>query len=112
MAACTFDHPSLPDAWAQAARSLCAGGAQEFVMVTSCGDQWRPTPANLRIIDVIADRHSYERPSSVSEMILPSIVEQAGLDARAALDKGLSMLGRARARGARFSGWQHTISSG
>lgn len=103
-----FHHASLIEAWALAARHLSTKNPKDFVWTVSCGTEWQPTPANLRILDIAAGRRSWERPSSVSEMILPAACDQLGLSAGEAIERGLQMLARARRKGAHFSGWKHT----
>ena len=103
-----FHDSSLIRAWALAARRLATSHSTEFVWTVSCGVEWQPTAKNLRALDNAARHRSWERPSSVSEMILPAACDQPGLSAEEAIERGLTMLARARKKGARFSGWNHT----
>lgn len=104
----SFFRESLVAAWADGARFIATEGRDDFVMVLSSGVAWQPEPANLRRLDQTAQRLAWERPSSVSEMILPAACEAGNHSAADSIELGLLMLGRARRRGVRFSGWKHT----
>lgn len=107
-AAPSFFNQSLVAAWADGARFVLTAGHDDFVLTLSSGVAWEPDPAELRRLDQAAAKFSWERPSSVSEMILPTACEVGNLNATDSIERGLVMLGRARARGIRFSGWKHT----
>jgi len=104
----SFYHPSLIQAWALAARHVATAANAGFVIALGCGTDWQPEVGQLRVLDIAARRRSCERPSSVSEMILPSVCEGAFGNAAQAIDRGLEFFGRARERGLRFSGWTQT----
>jgi hypothetical protein len=107
-AAQSFHSHSLTAAWAEGARSVSTARSDSFVMTLSSGVVWEPDPVNLRLLDQAAMKFSWERPSSVSEMILPAACESGNYNAAESIERGLVMLGRARKRGVRFSGWKHT----
>lgn len=91
-----------------ASRHIATAANLGFVMTVGCGTQWEPSVRQLRILDIAARRRSCERPSSVSEMILPSVCDGPFANAAQAIDHGVSFFGRARERGLRFSGWTQT----
>lgn len=103
-----FQSPSLIGAWALAARRLATSRSNNFVWTINCGTDWHPTTTRLKELDDSAKLQRWERPSSVSEMILPAACEQPQLSVDDAIERGLMMLGRARHRGIQFSGWSHT----
>jgi hypothetical protein len=107
-AAPSFHSHSLIAAWAEGARFISEAGRDDFIVTLSSGVAWEPEPVDLRRLDQAAMKFSWERPSSVSEMILPAACEVENLNAADAIERGLLMLGRARRRGTRFSGWKHT----
>ncbi len=104
----SFHSHSLVTAWAQGSRLIATAGRDDFLITLSSGIEWEPDPANLRLLDQASKMYGWERPSSVSEMILPTACEAGGYNAADAIERGLIMLGRARKRGTRFSGWKHT----
>ena len=104
----SFYHPSLIHAWAIGARHVATATNVGFVIAVGCGTDWGASAAELKSLDAEAGKRSCERPSSVSEMILPSVCEGAFENAAEAIDRGLQFFGRARGRGLRFSGWTHT----
>jgi hypothetical protein len=103
-----YHEASLVDAWARGARHVASVGGPPFIMTLSSGIAWMPSAVRLRQLDAIARKWRWERPSSVSEMILPAVCDGPNILTKDAIDRGIEMLGRARQRGLRFSGWQHT----
>jgi len=107
-AAHSFYHQSLIHAWAMAARHVATATDAGFLIAVGCGTGWQPGIGELRILDIAARGRSFERPSSVSEMIIPSACEGAFENAAQAINRGLEFFGRARGRGLRFSSWTQT----
>ena len=103
-----FHDASLLRAWVQAARHVASPNAPSFVMIVSADVAWNPTAQYLRNLNLSAERYGWERPGTVSDMILPRVISGSQRPTREAIEVGLRMFGRGRARGARYSGWIHT----
>lgn len=103
-----FHDSSLVRAWLRAARHVASPIRASFILVVSSDATWVPSAPMLRSIGASADKFGWERPASVSEMILPRIVAQSVRPASEAIDLGLKFFGMGRARGVRYSGWTHT----
>lgn len=106
--ATTISHASLIEAWRAAAKVVGGADGAPYVTVVSAGTAWAGTAIEVRQLDIVAQALGLERPSSVAEMLLPSVVHLSTENAPAALNRGLKLLGRGRRSGRRFSQWIHT----
>lgn len=96
------------DAWSSASDHLGTHSPIEFIWTVGCDANWLETPQLLRALDQAAIAHEFERPSTVADMLFPSVANSPGLDAADSVDLALDLFGRGRAMGLRFSNWQHT----
>lgn len=99
--------PNLLLAWQQASRLLTEGSV-DYILTVAAGSELDISASDLRELDRRAENAGAERPSSVANMLLPSVAS-ANLgnvaDAKAA---ALRLFGRGRRSGQKFSNWKHT----
>jgi hypothetical protein len=103
-----IEEPSVVRAWASAAMRICAVGEPPTFMAVSAGAEFVGLPNQLRELDDCADALNAERPSTVAEVLVPSRVLATPGNTAARFMAGWCLLGRARRRGLKFSGWSDT----
>jgi hypothetical protein len=103
-----FDEPTILRAWERASSDLVAQGSHPTFIAVSAGPGFPAPAATLASLDLVAAARGAEKPSTVANVLLPRVVSET---AGSTLDKvgaGLSLFGRGRRRGLRFSGWRNT----
>lgn len=108
MQVATFYDPSIVGAWAAGARYLADNNDDTFIINLIAQNEFLTTPDALRILDQGAASFGFERPGSVSEMIMPLICCGGEHGPKDAIERGIQLIGRARRKGISFSGWTHT----
>lgn len=100
--------PSIISAWAQAVEYMVAAGDSPTFLAVTAGAGWPERAAWLSDLDRVLTARGGERPTSVSDVLLPATVTTANgtLDER--LHAGSRLFSRGRRRGIRYSGWRHT----
>ena len=99
--------PNVLLAW-QRASQLITDGDPCYVLTVSAGADLNITAADLRLLDAKARAVKTEYPSSVANMLLPSVASESMGTVIEAKSTALRLLGRARRRGQKFSNWKHT----
>jgi len=102
------DEPTVIRAWISAASYLCRPSSPPSHMTVSAGTTGEICRRQLQQLDACAAAAHVEHPSAVANMVLPYSVMTTAGSVTSRLESGWSLLGRARRRGLRFSGWRHT----